>query len=163
VNLQETPMSARTTHLENMIPELDGMRDTVAVAAREEADNHSHRAYLMQAKSLRTMYGQITSTWFNTAQEVKAETVEADEDVIELRYAERLGRWLRTHASNTGDMMEGGETDALNQHSFGESELAITRLYAHRHHEMVSDYCERHAAALDDRAATLRGDVLPRP
>jgi hypothetical protein len=163
VNLQETLMSARTAHLENMIPELDGMRDTVAAAAREEADKHSHHAYLMQAKSLRTMYGQITSTWFNTAQEVKAETGEADENVIELRYAERLGHWLRAHASNTDDMMEGGETDGMSGHSFGESELAITRLYAQRHHEMVAEYCDRHATALEERAGELRVAVSVNP
>jgi hypothetical protein len=156
-------MSARTTHIENMIPGLDAMREAVAAAAREEADMLSHRAYLMQARSLRTMYGQITSTWFNTAQEVKAETGDTDDEAIELRYAERLSHWLRAHVGNAAGMMEGGETDATNENAFSESELAITRLYALRHHEMVADYCEEHAAALDDRAAVLRDDARARP
>lgn len=157
-------MSARVTHLESMIPELDVMRDAVAAAARNETDMLSHRAYLMQAKSLRTMYGQITSTWFNTAQEVKAEIGEDDGDIVELRYAERLGNWLRAHASQASDMTEGGATDLANQRgNLSESELAIVRLYALRHHEMVAAYCERHAAALDERAAALREDVAARP
>lgn len=156
-------MSARITHIQNMIPELDVMRDAVAAAARDAADMPSHRAYLMQAKSLRAMYGQITSTWFNTAQEVKAETGETDEDTIELRYAERLGHWLRSHVRNTADMTEGGETDLASQNSMSEGELAIVRTYALRHHEMVAAFCEKHAAALDERAAALRGDVQTRP
>ncbi len=156
-------MSARTTHLENMIPELDVMRETVAADARDEAEMISHRAFLMQAKSLRTIYGQITSMWFNTAQEVKAETGEADEDTIELRYAERLGHWLRSHVRNTADMTEDGETDLTNQKSMSESELAIVRLYALRHHEMVAGYCERHAATLDERAAVITADTRAHP
>jgi hypothetical protein len=153
-------MSARQTHLEKMIPELDAMRDSVAAAARDETDKLSHRAYLMQAKSLRTMYGQITSTWFNTAQEVKAESGEDDEDVVELRYGERLGHWLRAHVGHTADMTEGGETDLANQRGdLSESELAIVRLYALRHHEMVAAYCEKHAAALDERLEELRASL----
>lgn len=156
-------MSARAIHLENMIPELDGMRDAVAASARNETEMLSHRAYLMQAKSLRTMYGQITSTWFNAAQEVKAETGETDEATIELRYAERLGQWLRSHVRNTAEMTEGGETDLASQNSMSEGELVIVRLYALRHHEMVAAFCEKHAAALDERAATLRDEAVARP
>ncbi len=151
-------MSARVIHLENMIPELDVMRDAVAATARDAADMPSHRAYLMQAKSLRTMYGQVTSTWFNAAQEVKAETGDADESEVELRYAERLGHWLRAHVRQTADMTEGSETDVLD-----ESELAIVRTYALRHYEMVAAFCEKHAEALEDRAVALRGDVQARP
>lgn len=156
-------MTARVTHIENMIPELDGMRDAVAASARDETEMLSHSAYLMQAKSLRAMYGQITSTWFNTAQEVKAETGEVDEDEVELRYAVRLGDWLRAHVRHTADMTEGGETDLMNRKSLSVSELAIARTYALRHHEMVAAFCEKHAAALDERAAALRGDTLARP
>ncbi len=150
-------MSARATHLENMIPELDAMRDIVAAAAHNEADMLSHRAYLMQAKSLRMMYGQITSTWFNATQEVKSEKGVADEETVEVRYAERLAHWLRAHVRHTADMTEGGETDLLNQRSsLSQSELAIIRQYALKHHEMVADYCEKQATALDERAAVLR-------
>jgi hypothetical protein len=155
-------MSARATHLENMIPELDAMRDAVASAAHADADVHSYRAYLMQAKSLRTMYGQITSTWVNTAQELKAEFGEVDGSVIELHYAERLGQWLRAHLKHTADGTEGGEIDRLRT-NFSESELAIVRQSALRHHEMVAGFCEKHVAALDERAAALRSDALPRP
>lgn len=156
-------MSGRANHLKNMIPELDGMRDAVAAAARNETDMLSHRAYLMQAKSLRAMYGQIMSTWFSAAQEVKAEIGEDDEDIIEQRYAERLGKWLRQHVARTADMTEGGEADLMSQKTAGESELAIIRTYASRHYEMVAAFCERHAAALEDRAAALRGDIGARP
>ena len=157
-------MSARTTHIENMIPELDTMRDAVAAAAREETDTQSHHAYMRQARSLRAMYGQITSTWFNVEQEVKAETGSVDEETVELRYAERLGQWLRAHARDVAETMEGGEIDMLNEcSSFKPAELATTRLFAARHHDMVAEFCERNAEALDDRAAALRGETSPRP
>lgn len=157
-------MSAREVHIAAMIPELDEMRSEVAASAHEETDNISLRAYHFQAVSLRSIYGQIASMWFNLSQEVKRETGEMVEDVIELRYVEHLSQWLREHVTNTAAMMEGGELDLISQKSrFTDIQLAATREYAVRHHAMVSDYCERSASTLDERAMELRGGVMPRP
>jgi hypothetical protein len=156
-------MSARHYHIDNMIPQLDEMREAVAAAAHDESNERSHKAYMRQAQSLRAIYGQVTSTWFNVEQELKSKTGSADEETTELLYAERLGDWLRAHAKYTLDTMEGGEIDIVNQCSnFREEELAILRLYAQRHHAMVADYCEKHATALEERAEELR-NAVPRP
>ncbi|NTF23608.1 hypothetical protein G6L37_35125 [Agrobacterium rubi] len=157
-------MSARRSHLKSMIPELDEMREAVAATARGEYNGISHRAYMKQAQSLRSIYAQITSTWHNVAQEVHAERGESLPDVVELRYAERVSGWLREHARKTGELTEGGDLDLVNaSSSMGRSDLAIIRLYASRHYEMVADYCERSAAVLDARAGELRDPSLPRP
>ena len=148
-------MSAKSTHFESMIPELNVMRDVVAAAAHNDADKLSYRAHLRQAKSLRTMYGQITS-WFNVAQELKVSTGEINDNAVELRYAERLALWLRGHLRQTSDAIEGGETDVLHhQPNLSKEELAIMRLFALRHREMIAEYCERHSAILEARAAEL--------
>lgn len=154
-------MSARATHIGNMIPELDAMREAVAAASHADTDLRSQQAYRMQAKNLRTMYGQIQSTWFNTAQEVEAQTGETDEAVVELRYAERLGEWLRSHIETTTESLEGGDIDR--GRDLSPRELYIARLAARRHHEMVADYCERHVAALAERAEELRASFSVHP
>lgn len=148
-------MSARDTHWNSMIPELDAMREAVASAAHVETDRTSHLAYMMQAKSLRAVYGAITSIWFNTAQELGSVGPQ-NEEAVELRYVERLSHWLRTHESQTADAMEGGTVDAANVRSgLTKDELSVIRRYAARHHDMIGEFCIRHAAALEARAGEI--------
>lgn len=150
-------MSARKAHLEAMIPELDTMREDVASTARNDSDVISHRAYMKQAQCLRTIYGQIASTWFNAEQEVRNELGEAVDDVVELRYVTRLSDWLRAHVVQTADLTEGGAADIARQSSgVGEREVQINRLFADRHYKMIAEFCERSALALDERGRELR-------
>ena len=152
-------MSARKAHLEAMVPELDAMREDVASTARNDSDVISHRAHMKQAQSLRAIYGQIASTWFNAEQEVMNELGEVVDDVVELRYVTRLSEWLRAHVARTVDLTEGGVADISSQSSgVGEREVQINRLYAIRHHKMIAEFCERSALALDERACQLRSD-----
>lgn len=149
-------MSAKTQHLDRMLPKLDEMRDAVARAAHVDPDARSHQAHLMQARALRAIYGQITSTWVNTAQELSRTGDVADEDV-ELLYAERLGSWLRAHVADTEARKQGLPSD------FSRNDRDIVKLYAARHFDMVAEYCETHAAALEERVLELRSSAAPKP
>ena len=156
------PMSARNDHLCRMLPRLEEMRDAVARAARVDPDRLSHQAHLMQARTLRLIYGQITSTWANAAQEVAREAGEADEADVELLYAERLGHWLRAHVADTACQRESGEVRSRSGES-SESDRDVVRVFAQRHYDMVAEYCETHADALERRAAELRWHPAPTP
>jgi hypothetical protein len=145
-----------------MLPELAMMRSVVASSAGSEMDPVSHRAYLYQAESLTDMFLQVSNVWFDVELEMRQSTYgEADEEV-ELVYAERLARWMRSHAGYVARVAAGGEIDPDKvKAKWGQLDVYIAghRLYAERHHEVVADYCERVASSLDARAEELRQSV----
>lgn len=142
-----------------IVEELGQMRDRIATAARNEKDPISYRAYLLQARSVRSIVGQVAAQ--NAAASVRAmrEGI-TDEAEIERYWLTMLADWLAVHEKLTRDSLEGGETDRLPFAVSGEEERAISRLHATRHLEMISGFCERHIALLGERVDELERDMV---
>ncbi|MCV9963538.1 hypothetical protein OIU34_16670 [Pararhizobium sp. BT-229] len=143
-----------------IVSELREMRELVAAAARAEADSVSYRAYLLQARSLRSIEEQVAAQ--NAAAMTRAirEDVLTDESQVERYWFSMLADWLEHHAQLTLDSLEGGNTDRLPFAVDSEDERKIARLHAKRHHEMIADFCERHTAVLRSRTEELERDIM---
>lgn len=77
-----------------IVSELREMRDRVATAARAETDGVSYRAYLLQARSLRSIEEQVAIQ--NAAAMTRAirEDVLTDESQVESYWLSMLADWL---------------------------------------------------------------------
>ncbi|MDW9478966.1 hypothetical protein GOB57_09760 [Sinorhizobium meliloti] len=152
-------MSGYTHPADVIVYEIHEMRDRIATAARNEADPVSYRAYLLQARSLRSIEEQVASS--NAAAKCRAAREDtADEAQVESYWVSMLADWLRDHEKLTRDSLEGGDTDRLPFAVTGEEARAICRLHAQRHHEMIADFARRHIATLRARADELERGIV---
>lgn len=141
-----------------MLAELNAMRDEVASLARAEPDKTSYRAYLLQARNLRLILSQSAGIRADAdARAVRA--CVTDDAAIEQDYLDMLSKWLVEHEASVSETREGGAVDKANVTSMSTAELTATRLYAERYHAMIAGFCQRHAAALRERAEELEAEL----
>ncbi|NTF23614.1 hypothetical protein G6L37_35155 [Agrobacterium rubi] len=118
-----------------------------------------HHARLTHSKKLVEISDMLRKAWFESEYELRGTTYGVQDDDVELAFTERLGAWLRDHAAYVSRVAAGGEIEPRFVNA-GPRQidlyLAAHRLYAVKHHEMISDYCARMVALLEHRATEIR-------
>jgi hypothetical protein len=124
-----------------LVSELNEMRDEVAAFAHVEKDSISYKAYLLQARRLRGILGQVAAIRSDADVRARREGY-SDEAIVKHYYLDMLADWLLDHERLSRDLVDGGVSE-------------VDRLSASRHHRMIDDFCHRHAEVLKRRSEEL--------
>lgn len=140
-------MSAYVQQVAPFVEQLNALRDTVAAAARLESDATSHKAYVLQAGTLRNILGQVSGL-LGFAQAIQRRLGEEDEDSVTGRYLELLADYLTAHVAETASTL---------------GDDGVEGLFARRHFDMIGEFCRVNADTFYEMAGALQPASSPAP
>jgi hypothetical protein len=137
-----------------MIREIHAMRDNVATLARNEKDGLSHRAYLLQARSLLSIEEAAGSLHADASVRAMREDT-TDEAHVERYWIEMVADWLVEHEKDFRENVDGGSTEKLSFLLSAADKETVRGMHAARHHAMIETFCKNHEAVLRQRCDDL--------
>ena len=161
-------MTAYEHPVDTIQRELREMRDQVATLACREKDQRSYKAYLTQARILRSMQEQITGLHSDiTVRAIRSGLT--DDARIEEEWLSALGDWLTTYADEAAANVRQAHSNAdIGQSTRSgwlpfavpaDEKKAIYRVFAEKHEAMIRPFCERHAVLVRERAGEIEADL----
>jgi hypothetical protein len=151
-------MANQNQPMDTMIREIRVMRDNVALLARNETDGLSYRAYLLQARGLRSIEEAIGSLRSDASIQAMREDV-VDDTHIEQFWITKVADWLENHWKAATDGVESNFEPKLPFMLSQTNNNEVGRLYVKRHHAMIADFCESNIARLRSKADELQRDL----